>query len=239
MKTLPENGIKVYVAVGNRDLYGPQGWPPQKALEAEFQTYFSDPPNFDMPDNGPDSYKKLAYSFTYDNAFFVVLDTFGFKPDGTNWNNGLDTEQLNWFYDQARNSDARYKFVLTHGPAFSPEGWPVDASMRSMWQIMEQFNFSAFYCGHEHIFSRWLIDKSVDPTITRPMTQTLVGTAGAYPDDPSSIKNKANIKRARIWSGYNFAVVDAGKGRAMQKAYGVTKETGEFKTKLLDICIIK
>jgi len=239
MKALPENGIKVYVAIGNRDLYGSGGWPPQKELETEFQTYFSDPPNFDMPDNGPTNYKKLAYSFTHDNAFFVVLDTFGFKPDGTNWDNGLDTEQLNWFFNQARNSDAKFKFVLSHGPVFSPEGWTVDSSMRSMWQIMEQFNFTAYYCGHEHIFSRWLIDKSVDPTITRSMTQTLTGTAGAYPDDPSSITKKDLIKKAHIWSGYNYVVVDVGQVRTTQKAYGVTKETGVYKTKLIDSCVLR
>jgi hypothetical protein len=234
MKTLPENGIKLYVAIGNRDLYGPEGWPTQKALEAEFQTFFSDLPNFDMPNNGPDNYKKLAYSFTHDNAFFVVLDTFGFKPDGANWDNGLDTEQLDWFYDQAQNSDSRFKFVLSHGPAFSPEGWTVASSMRSMWATMEQFNFTAYFCGHEHIFSRWRIDKSVDPTITRIMTQTLTGTAGAYPDDPSSITKKENIRPAHIWSGYNFVVVDVGAGHVLQRAYGVTKETGEYKTKLID-----
>jgi hypothetical protein len=240
MRTLPQNGIKVYVAVGNRDLYGPEGWPPQKDQEAKFRDAFSDPPDFDMPDNGPPSYKKLAYSFTYDNAFFVVLDTFGFKEDGvTNWNNGLDTEQLNWFRDQAQKSDARFKFVLTHGPAFSPEGYTPDPSMRTLWQFMEESNFTAYYCGHEHIFSRWHINKTVDPTITRPMTQTLVGSAGAYPDDPSSIKNKDNIKPANIWLGYNFAVVDIGRGEVVQRAYGVTKETGVFKNKLIDTCTFR
>ena len=239
MKTLPENNIKVYVAVGNRDLYGPDGWPPQKTLEAEFQTLFSDPPYFDMPNNGPANYQKLAYSFKYGNAFFVVLDTFGFYWDEAqqtwvNWDNGLDTEQLNWFLNQAQNSDSRFKFVLSHGPAFSPEGWTVKPSLGSVWQIMEQFNFTAYFCGHEHIFSRWRIDKSVDPAITRIMTQTLTGTAGAYPDDPSSIVKKENIRPAHIWSGYNFVVVDVGAGHAVQQAYGVTKETGQYKARVID-----
>lgn len=51
MKPLSLEGIKIYVAVGNRDLYGNTGWT-EKPLEAEFQQYFSDPPHFDMPDNG-------------------------------------------------------------------------------------------------------------------------------------------------------------------------------------------
>jgi hypothetical protein len=239
MKTLPENGIKLYVAVGNRDLYGPEGWPPQKEWEAEFQTFFSDPPNYDMPDNGPANYKKLAYSFSYDNAFFVVLDTFGFKVDGSNWDNGLDAEQLAWFYNQAQGTDVKFKFVLTHGPAFSPEGFAADSSLREMWQTMEQFKFSAFYCGHEHIFSRWKINQSVDPTIAWSMTQTLSGTAGAYPDDPSSIKKKENLKPAHIWLGYNFVVVDVSKHEVRQKAYGVTKESGAYKVKKIDSCKIR
>jgi hypothetical protein len=238
MKPLPENGINVYVAVGNRDLYGPGGWPPEKAYEGEFQAYFSEPP-FDIPDNGPDNYKRLAYSFTHDNAFFVVLDTFGFKSDGTNWDNGLDEEQLNWFSDQARNSDAKFKFVLSHGPAFSPQGWPVHSSMRTMWGIMEEFNFTAYFCGHEHTFSRWLIGKSEDPAITRDMTQTLTGSAGSYPDDPSSFTNKEILKKAHVWAGYNYVVVDVNDRTAIQRAYGVTKETGEYKIKLIDKCVMK
>ncbi len=233
MSPLPDNGIKVYVAVGNRDLYGPEGWPPEKVYEAEFQEFFSEPP-FDMPDNGPDHYRRLTYSFSQDNLFFVVLDTFGFKADGTNWDNGLDEEQLRWFSDQALNSDARFKFVLSHGPAFSPQGWLVNSSMRTMWGIMEQFNFNAYFCGHEHTFSRWLIDESVDPTITRSMTQTLTGSAGAYPDDPSSFKNKEMLKEAHVWSGYNYVVVDVNNRTAIQRAYGVTKESGEYKVKLID-----
>jgi 3',5'-cyclic AMP phosphodiesterase CpdA len=241
MRPLPQKSIKVYVAIGNRDLYGPDGWPPLKKLEGEFRHYFSVPP-FAMPDNGPVNYKRLAYSFTYDNAFFVVLDTFGFKRDGTNWDVGLDEEQLAWFQNQAQNSAAKFKFVLSHGPALSAEGlwnWKEKPTMQSMWQIMERFNFSAYFCGHEHIFSHWLIDKSVDPTIIRPMTQILAGTAGAYPDDPSSIKKKELIKKANIWLGYNYVVVDVNHGQAVQRAYGVTKETGVYKSKLLDTCTLK
>ena len=78
---------------------------------------------------GPPSYKYLAYSLSYENAFFVVLDTFGFyrdgdNPDGSpnwvNWDNGLDAEQLGWFASQADQATEKYKFVLSHGPALFP-----------------------------------------------------------------------------------------------------------------------
>jgi hypothetical protein len=104
-----------------------------------------------MPDNGPPSYKKLAYSLAHENTFFVVLDTFGFKPDGANWDNGLDAEQLAWFSGQARGAAQKFKFAFSHGPAFSPEGFAVDDSVKkTMWGIMEGAKFDAYFCGHEH-----------------------------------------------------------------------------------------
>jgi hypothetical protein len=232
MKPLSLAGIKIYVAVGNRDLYGNTGWT-EKNLEAEFQQYFSDPPHFDMPNNGPPSYKKLAYSLSHENAFFVVLDSFGFKPDGSNWDNGLDAEQLSWFSGQARGATEKFKFALSHGPAFSPEGWTVhDSVKKDMWGIMQGAKFDVFFCGHEHIYSRWGINRTVAPWVYRRIIQVLAGTAGAFPDHIFRVKQ--DRKKVHAFSLYNFMVVDVNVNDAQFTAYGIDWNAGNYSSRIID-----
>lgn len=235
MKPLAEAGIKIYVSVGNRELYPADLPVPSKALEEQFRTYFSKPPYFDMPGNGPDSpynYQKLAYTVSHKNAFFVVLDTFAFKSDGSNWNNGLDAQQLNWFESQAGLATQKYKFVLTHGPVFSPEGVKTDSSMRQMWNIMQTYNFDAYFCGHEHIYSRWLINKDVDPTITKEMTQVITGSAGALPDHIFKItKNRKEVHAVAL---YNFVVGDVTNDGVYFSTYGINRNAGKYSIKPID-----
>lgn len=238
MKPLAQAGIKIYVAVGNRDLYPANVPVPSPQIEEQFRTFFSQPPYFDMPGNGPDNpynYQKLAYSVSHKNAFFVVLDTFAFKPDGSNWNNGLDTQQLDWLESQAAQSTQTFKFVLSHGPAFSPEGNSVhvDSSLpKNMWSIMQTYNFDAYFCGHEHIYSRWIINKTVDPTITRNVTQVITGGAGALPDQ--IFKVKESRQKVHAFSLYNYVVGDVSNARVKFSSYGIDLDAGKYSTRLID-----
>ena len=111
--------IPLYVAIGNHELYDSNG-NYQASLQGEYQYFFSE-----MPSNGPADYDKLAYSVGFGNSLFIVLDTFGFMDGNRNWDNGIDELQYWWFYATALQSQAQHKFVLTHGPAYSCEGWPV------------------------------------------------------------------------------------------------------------------
>ena len=118
------------------------------SLQGEYQYFFSE-----MPSNGPTAYNKLAYSVEFGNSLFIVLDTFGFKDGNTNWDNGIDELQYWWFYATALQSQAKHKFVLTHGPAYSTEGWPVgNLPVRDLlWQAMKALHFDLYLCGHEHL----------------------------------------------------------------------------------------
>lgn len=225
--------IPIYTAVGNTDLYGNTGWI-EYPVQAFYQAVFSY-----LPDNGPTNYKKLAYSFEYgqgqDHSFFVVLDAFGFVNQGgvlVGLDNAYAPEQINWFEQQAAASTAPHKFLLTHGPAFSIEGFPVDSSVITIWSIMRQNNFDMFYCGHEHIYSRWLRGVTESPTHRRAFIQNIVGSAGATPDNPLNVK--VDPQQAHIYSGYTFVVVDVENGNFMQRAYKVVPTESGFITQYLD-----
>lgn len=225
--------IPYYTVVGNNDLYGNTGWT-EFPLQAQFQTIFRK-----LPSNGPPHYKRLAYTFEYGNGnektLFVVLDSFGFyKKEGllNNFDNGVDREQLDWFAKRARTTTARYKFVLSHGPAFSIEGWPVGSSILRVWDLMCQNRFDGLFCAHEHIFSRWNITKNVYPRAHHLMTQTIVGSAGSPLDDISLVK--VDFHQAHIYRGYTFVVVDVHEGKMVQKAYALVAGTAGYTLHLID-----
>jgi hypothetical protein len=239
-KRFMKNGlgsIPFYTSVGNNDLYGNTGWT-EYPLQTEFQKLFSH-----HPSNGPEHYKKLAYSLEYghgkERTLFLMLDSFGFyKQNGSlvNFDNGIDQEQLKWVENKAKKSKARYKFVLSHGPAFSIEGWPVNPSIKQVWNIMDANDFDGFYCAHEHIFSRWDITTDVYP-VNHVMFQSIVGSAGSPLDDISLVK--VDFKKAHIYRGYAFIVIDILKDKMVQKSYALIPANGTYNTCLLDKFVIK
>lgn len=230
--------IPFYVAVGNNDLYGNTGWT-EFPLQTEFQQTFDS-----MPSNGPRHYKKLAYSFEHgkgkDRTLFVVLDSFGFYKQNSslvNFDNGVDEEQIKWFAEKAHNNKAQFKFVLSHGPAFSIEGWPVGSSILRIWDLMGKNRFDGFYCAHEHIFSRWNITKKVYPKAKRTMVQTIVGSAGSPLDDISLVK--VDFCEAHIHRNFTFIVVDVHGGKMVQRSYALVWQGTRYTTQLIDKCVIK
>lgn len=242
MTPLAQAGIKIYVSVGNRDLYPADVAKETKDLEEEFRTMFSDPPYFDMPSDGPASpynYQKLAYTVSAKNVFFVVLDTFAFKADsGANWNNGLDSQQLSWLDSQVSQATQKYKFVLSHGPAYSPEGGTIDPSVQQqMWGILQAHNVDAYFCGHEHIYSRWKIDKKVDPSITTDITQIITGAGGALPDQ--IFKVTEDRKAVHAASLYNFVVGDVTGEGVRFRTFGIDQNAGKYSSKIIDQFTLK
>lgn len=230
--------IPYYPAIGNRDLYK-GAWPPSQDLLTYYRTAFSF-----LPDNGPSSptdYTKLVYSFEYgsgsERSLFVVLDAYGWGKDedpNINFDNGYDSEQISWFAAQATSS-ANHKFVISHAPAFSPEGWPVDRSAKQIWEYMEQYGFDAFYCGHEHIYARWNIDQNAYLPTFQKITQIVTGDAGAFPDNPNTFKASSSTP---IYFGYNFVVVDVDGNTIQQRAYKVIKkDDGSYYMEPLDTII--
>ena len=87
-------------------------------------------------------------------ALFIVLDTFGFMDGNRNWDNGIDELQYWWFYATALQSQAKHKFVLTHGPAYSTEGWPVgNPPVRDLlWQTMKDTTVLTCTCAATNTF---------------------------------------------------------------------------------------
>ncbi len=97
------------------------------------------------------------YRFSYGDADFFVLDSQ--KPMGPG------SEQYIWLEEQLKVSDARWKFVIHHKPAYSSDendygnSWtgPTqlgDVKVRSIVPLYEQYGVDVVFNGHIHVYER-------------------------------------------------------------------------------------
>jgi len=100
---------------------------------------------FDLPENGPVGVTpERAYSFTYSNALFVVLDS-----------NVLPSEQVEWLDAQLANSDATWKFAVYHHPAYSSGANRNNADVRELWgALFDKYHVDLALQGHDHAYLR-------------------------------------------------------------------------------------
>ena len=97
---------------------------------------------FTLPDSSPVG--ERAYSIRYSNALFVVLDT------------NIDVRsQSEWLEEQLAGSDATWKFVVQHHPAFSSSPTRNNPHIREHWgPIFDKYHVDLVLQGHDHAYLR-------------------------------------------------------------------------------------
>lgn len=100
---------------------------------------------FDLPKNGPQGLTpERAYSFTYSNALFVMLDS-NLPPES----------QTVWLEQQLANSDAKWKFVVYHHPAYSSAPRRDNIELRAAWiGLFDKYHVDLALQGHDHAYLR-------------------------------------------------------------------------------------
>ena len=171
--------------------------------EAVFARHFVNPVNSPQPtsDDFP-PYSETVYSFDWGNSHFTMLNSdYHQKGPGElvvdmhgELRGTLRDEQLEWLdrdLDSARKRGLRHLFVFNHHPAFPNGGHVHDAmwwdgekpqivQMRDrFWRILCRHKVLALFAGHEHNYSRALIDRNVDPSFDVPVWQIITGGGGA------------------------------------------------------------
>jgi len=136
---------KTYATMGNHDNINNKGG---KAWQDAF----------DFPTNGPAEFSEQVYSFDFKNSHFVVLDSDSPKEHLVN------SEQRSWLDQDLAKNKKENIFVVFHEPAYpvsSKIGESLDADpgeRDALWKILEKYNVTAVFNGHEHIVSRRKID---------------------------------------------------------------------------------
>jgi hypothetical protein len=163
-------GVGDHVQTGSQEeLWKDQLFGPARALfherpffaamgnhEQNFHYYFD---YYSLP-HAPDAEESATYSFTYGNAFFLVINTnSAFFPIGT-----VETEVSQFIADAVSSPEAQaatWRFALAHEPGYS-EAWG-DGSctyeglgiVRNwLLPLLAENKFHAYFSGHMHGYER-------------------------------------------------------------------------------------
>lgn len=126
-------------------------------------------------------YNRTVYYIDTGNSRLIVLNAFHY-----NESNEITGEQLDWFKKAAADTNL-HKIVFVHSPPF-PTGAHVNKPLNKypyeqykFWSIIDENDISLVICGHEHNYSRRLIDKRFDRgcfKFSRGIYQIVTGGAG-------------------------------------------------------------
>jgi 3',5'-cyclic AMP phosphodiesterase CpdA len=100
---------------------------------------------FALPIQGPPGLEaERAYAFEYGNALFVILDS------------NLDPEtQAAWLEEQLANTQATWKFVTYHHPAYSSAPNRDNRRLRDAWTpLFDKYHVDLALQGHDHAYLR-------------------------------------------------------------------------------------
>lgn len=159
---------KTYATQGNHDRTG------GNKADTIWQTAFN------FPANGPAEFSELTYSFDFKNSHFIVLASD--KPDM----HQINEEQRTWLEKDLAADKKDDTFVFFHEPAFpvsSKVGESLDkhtAERNALWQILDKYNVTGVFNGHEHIVSRRKIDSSVFSGAKNTIYQFVFGDTDSF-----------------------------------------------------------
>lgn len=107
--------------------------------------------NQDIPEQ--DTSTGIYYSYVYENATFIVLNTNDVTKDGY-----LSDAQYDWAYEKAKNAQTDWKIILMHKSPYSNGPHAKDDDVVA---IRKQLNNLAADCdvdlvlsGHDHVYNR-------------------------------------------------------------------------------------
>jgi len=115
-----------------------------------------------LPGNGPDGMKEELYSFDYGDCHFVSINSNLLADERKNeignkrWSS-LVKRADRWISSDLAGSDAKYKIVYMHHPAYpvSDDGNSIYKRIRKNWvPIFEKQGVDLVLCGHQHVYMR-------------------------------------------------------------------------------------
>jgi hypothetical protein len=200
--------VPIYEGMGNHESLGPAGesgrltrsYTGANAPEVVFSEQFVNPTNGPPPEApGAPPYGETVYSFDWGNAHFTSLNANYWWKSGASEEPGnplghLMEGQMQWLEQDlasARERGQEHLFVYFHTPVFPNGGhirdsmWYGGASpdviaMRDRFlSICSSQEVLAVFAGHEHNYSRMLIDHSLVDAVQHPIWQIVSGGAGA------------------------------------------------------------
>lgn len=198
------------------------------------ENIFSDEFSY-LPNEQLKGYKRTVYYFDYKNARFIVLNSDRTDSDGRYV---IKEEQRIWLENILAESKSKYNFVMLHVPAFPTGhhyGEALDANEKErdeFWKIIDRYNVTAVFAGHEHNYCRRVVDKSLyddnDIMLKNSIYHIVSGGAGSSLDTHMSDIRNVKIGPLRV---YHYVVLDIDDDKASLQAY-------DYENYLIDSCNI-
>lgn len=119
--------------------------------------------NVDIPEQ--DTSQGIYYSFTYENATFIVLNT-----NDLNGSDQISEAQMAWAESVAKNADTTWKILLTHKAPYSKGPHYNDSDVIQIRQQLNQLaaegDIDIVLSGHDHTYLRtpYLLDGKTQQT---------------------------------------------------------------------------
>lgn len=155
-----------------------------------------------------EGYNRTSYYVDISNVRIIVLNSY--HPGESNQ---IANQQFDWF-KKVSNGIQQHKLVFVHSPAY-PTGQHIKSALDSFseqrdkfWNVVDKNGVDLVFVGHEHNYSRRLIDNSFsteDYKFTRKINQVVTGGAGA------PLNNAFKDNRGIIvppTSIYHYVIVD-------------------------------
>lgn len=180
---------------------------------------FSEVFNEFSPDNTLEGYNKTVYYKDMDNLRLIVLNSCHFRME-----NEITIEQLNWLSD-ALSVNMDFKIVAVHIPPY-PTGAHLDTSLDLypekrdiFWSIIDKNRVDIVFSGHEHNYSRRIINNSFSSNgfeFQNQVYQIISGGAGEKLRDKYKSKELVVVPPV---AKYHYVLVDILNKKLALKAY--------------------
>jgi 3',5'-cyclic-AMP phosphodiesterase len=182
--------------------------------EKLFSKHFSHLPDEQLP-----GYRRSVYSFDYQDARFIILNSNRMDEKKRYI---IDEKQREFTKQRLESSSKAYDFVMFHVPAYPASAHYGDsldenaAERDAFWSVLDRYKVTAAFVGHEHNYNRRLVDRTFHHTFGQGIYQLTVGGAGAplY----SSVKDKKNVQVGPK-AVYHYMIVDVDAAEARFAVY--------------------
>ena len=140
----------------------------------------------------------VYYSFDYNNAHFMVLNSNDTNADGA-----LSDKQVNWLRQDASASNAQWKIVSIHKAVYSSGTHSEDDDIKTLQNqltsLLPELGIDLVLQGHEHVYSRTGVIK--DNQVVETTNAEVYGSSGSY---NAKVKPEGTIYATDGSSGAKF-----------------------------------
>ena len=103
-------------------------------------------PQFSLPEDGPEGLVETVYSFDYQGARIIVLNS----AEDTRL-----TDQAAWLESRLKDNKNHWTIVAFHHPVFSLAGERDNPALRAAWKpLFDKYDVDLVLTGHDHSYGR-------------------------------------------------------------------------------------